>query len=171
LTIVGDGAGVAGVWDTNDKASAVGTSVLGEIVAAGEILATLVALKGLVLGVQGTVVTLEVLQATEATRAESADEVPGWIVDKGVGKGLFATAAVDGYRGGPGGIGVDGAVVRAAVGVAALGKLASLGLVVGGLAGIADVTFPGLGLSKVLFGLNLWLGGMVPLEGGEAVGD
>jgi hypothetical protein len=56
------------VEDTHhDGASTVGTLVLRQVVAAGELLTTVGALEGLVVSVEGAVVTLEVLLAAEAT--------------------------------------------------------------------------------------------------------
>lgn len=69
--------------------------MLSQVVAARELLAALVALEGLVLSVEGAVVTLEVLLATEAARAECADEGLGGIF----GQRLLATATVHGDRG------------------------------------------------------------------------
>jgi hypothetical protein len=70
----------------------VGTGMLSQIIRARELLATLVALKGLVLSVKRAVVTLQVFLATEATRAQGADKGLGWILSQG----LLATAAVGG---------------------------------------------------------------------------
>jgi len=63
-----------------DGASAVGALVLRQVVAPGELLTAVGALKGLVVSVERAVVTLEVLLTTEATRAKSADERLGRIV-------------------------------------------------------------------------------------------
>lgn len=51
----------------DDGAGAVGAGMLGKIVGARELLATLIALKGLVLGVQRPVVTLQVLLSSKAS--------------------------------------------------------------------------------------------------------
>lgn len=69
--------------------STVGALVLREVVAPGELLAAVSALKGLVVSVERAVVALKVFLTTEATRAESADEGLGRVV----GKRLLATAA------------------------------------------------------------------------------
>lgn len=58
----------------NDSAGAVCTRVLGEVVGARELLATLVALEGLVLSVQRAVVTLQVLLSSEPSVAQLADK-------------------------------------------------------------------------------------------------
>ena len=80
-----------------DSASSVGALVLGEVVAPGELLTAVSALKGLVVSVERAVVALEVFLTAEATRAESADEGLGRVV----GKRLLATAAAGrGDRGG-----------------------------------------------------------------------
>jgi hypothetical protein len=81
---------VVGAHDLEaDSASAVGALVLGEVVAPGELLTTVGALKGLVVSVERAVVALEVLLAAEAARAESADKRLGGVV----GERLLATAA------------------------------------------------------------------------------
>ena len=54
--------------------------VLGEVVAAGELFAALVAFERLVMGVERAVVTLEVFLTTEAAGTEIADECLGWII-------------------------------------------------------------------------------------------
>lgn len=75
LIIEGDRTGIACIENSHDNgATTVGASVLSEVVTAGELLATLVALKWLVLGVERAVVTLKVFLTTKATRAQSADE-------------------------------------------------------------------------------------------------
>jgi hypothetical protein len=63
--------------------------VLAEVVGAGELLATVGALERLVVGVERTVVTLEVFLTTEAARAESADEGLGGVLSQR----LLATTA------------------------------------------------------------------------------
>lgn len=68
-----------------------GSRVLGKIVAARELLATLVALKWLVVSVERAIVTLEVFLTTEATRAKGADEGFRRIF----GQGLLSTTAID----------------------------------------------------------------------------
>jgi hypothetical protein len=84
-----------GCHDAHDNsAGTVSTLVLAEVVTAAELLATVSALEGLVVGVKGAVVTLEVFLATEATRAKSADEGLGRVL----GEGLLA--ATTGGRGG-----------------------------------------------------------------------
>jgi hypothetical protein len=72
-----------------DSASTVGALVLGEVVAPGELLTAVGALKGLVVSVERAVVTLEVFLTTEAARAECADKGLGRVV----GERLLATAA------------------------------------------------------------------------------
>lgn len=74
----------------DNGARSVGASVLGKVVGAGELLATLVALEGLLLGVQGAVVALEVLLAAEATSAKLTDEG----LTRVLSQGLLTTAAV-----------------------------------------------------------------------------
>lgn len=86
----------------DDSTRAVRTGVLRQVVGAGELLATFVALKGLLLGVQRAVVALEVLLSAEATGAELADEGLARVL----GQGLLAAAAVGGSSAG------RGAVVR-----------------------------------------------------------
>jgi len=70
----------------------VGALVLREVVAARELLTAVGALKGLVTGVEGAVVALQVLLAAEAARAESADEGLGRIL----GQRLLAAATASG---------------------------------------------------------------------------
>lgn len=65
--------------------------MLGEIVTAGELLAALVALEWLVMGMERSVVTLEVFLAAEAAVAELADEGLTWVFSQG----LLATSTVD----------------------------------------------------------------------------
>jgi hypothetical protein len=64
--------------------------VLGKVVRPRELLATLVAFERLVMSVERAIVALKVLLATEAARAESADEGLAGVF----GQGLLATAAV-----------------------------------------------------------------------------
>jgi len=69
------------VKDTHDDgASSVSTLVLGQVVAAREFLATVGALERLVVGVERSIVALEMFLTAEATRAQSADESLGWIL-------------------------------------------------------------------------------------------
>ena len=87
------------VEDTHDHGtSAVSALVLGQVVTARELLTTVGALEGLVVGVERAVVALEVFLATEATRAESADKGLGGILSQG----LLAAATAGGcdMRGG-----------------------------------------------------------------------
>ena len=81
-----------------------GPGVLREVVAAGELLAAVVALERFVVRVQGAVVALEVFLAPEAARAEGADEGLRGVF----GQGLLATAASDRLRGCGCGVGVRG---------------------------------------------------------------
>ena len=113
----------------DNGARAVSASVLGKVVRARELLATLVALEGLILSVQGPVVTLEVLLSSEPSVAQLADEGLGRILSQG----LLATAAVLGrhLRG--------AATLRSARGVSTVvgsvglwGSAAALALVLGG---------------------------------------
>ena len=84
------------VEDTHDHGtSAVSALVLGQVVTARELLTTVGALEGLVVGVERAVVALEVFLATEAARAESADEGLGGIL----GQGLLAAATAGGCDG------------------------------------------------------------------------
>jgi hypothetical protein len=71
-----------------------GAGVLGEVIAAGELLAALVALKGLLLGVERAVVSLEMLLTTKASVAKIADESLGGVL----GQRLLAATAVGGGR-------------------------------------------------------------------------
>jgi len=80
-----------------DSASAVGALVLRQVVAPGELLTAVGALKGLVVSVERAVVALEVLLTAEAARAQSADEGLGRVV----GERLLATATA-GRRDGSG---------------------------------------------------------------------
>jgi len=67
--------------DAHDHgAGTVSALVLAKVVGARELLATVGALERLVVGVEGTVVTLEVFLTTETTRAESADEGLGRVL-------------------------------------------------------------------------------------------
>ena len=54
----------------DDGPTAMSASVLCQIITARELLATLIALKWLILGVERAVVTLEMFLTTEATRAK-----------------------------------------------------------------------------------------------------
>lgn len=114
-----------------DGAGSMGAGMLGKVVRARELLAALVALEGLVLGVERTVVTLEVFLAAEPAVALLADEGLGGIL----GQGLLATTAVGGSSGGAGG-GVSG-IGRSGVGTR---------VVVLGLAGGVVLVGRGLGL-------------------------
>lgn len=80
----------------DDGTRAVRASVLSQVVGTRELLATFVALKGLLLGVQRAVVALEVLLSAEATGAELADERLARVL----GQGLLAAAAVGGSSAG-----------------------------------------------------------------------
>lgn len=83
---------IAGVDDAHhDRATRMSASVLRKVVAPRELLTALVALERLVLSVEGAVVTLEVLLATEATGAESAHKGLGGIVRQG----LLTTTSVN----------------------------------------------------------------------------
>lgn len=67
--------------DAHDHgAGTVSALVLAEVVRAGELLTAVGALEGLVMSVERAVVTLEVFLATEAARAESANEGLGGIL-------------------------------------------------------------------------------------------
>lgn len=68
----------------DDSAGAVSALVLAQVVGAAELLAAVGALEWLLVGVERAVVALEVLLATEAARAESADEGLGWVVSEGL---------------------------------------------------------------------------------------
>jgi len=74
----------------NDGTRSVSPSVLGEVVRARELLATLIALERLVVRVERTVVALEVFLSSEASRAQSANESLGWIL----GQRLLATTTI-----------------------------------------------------------------------------
>ncbi len=71
-----------------DSASTVGALMLGEVIAPGELLTTVGALKGLIVSVERAVVALKMLLTTEAARAESADKGLGRVVSER----LLATA-------------------------------------------------------------------------------
>jgi len=58
----------------DNSTTAVGSSVLGQVVASREFLAALVALERLLLSVEGAIVTLEMLLSAEAVIAQLADE-------------------------------------------------------------------------------------------------
>jgi hypothetical protein len=73
-------AGIAGQDAHDNSAGTVSALVLVHVVAAAELLATVGALEGLIVSVERVVVTLEVLLATEAVRAESADEGLGRVL-------------------------------------------------------------------------------------------
>ena len=76
----------------DNSTRAVGAGMLGEVIAAGELLAALVAGERLVLGVERTVVALEVLLTAEPAVAELADEGLGRIL----GERLLASTTVGG---------------------------------------------------------------------------
>lgn len=80
---------VAGHDAHDNSAGTVSALVLAEVVAAAELLATVGALEGLVMSVKRAVVALEVLLATEAAGAKSADEGLGGVLSQR----LLATAA------------------------------------------------------------------------------
>jgi hypothetical protein len=65
--------------------------MLRKVVASGELLAALVAFERLVLSVEGTVVSLEVLLASESAVADIADESLGGIFSQG----LLSASAID----------------------------------------------------------------------------
>jgi hypothetical protein len=75
----------------DDSAASMSASVLRKIVTTGELLAALVTFEWLVLGMEGTVVSLEVLLASESTIADIADEGLGRILSQG----LLSASAVD----------------------------------------------------------------------------
>jgi len=79
----------------DNSAGTVSTLVLAEVIATAELLATVGALEGLVVGVKRAVVTLEVFLATEATGAKSADEGLGRVLSEGL---LAATTGGRGVR-------------------------------------------------------------------------
>lgn len=90
MTVLHVGVVEVGAHDLKaDSASSVGALVLREVVAPGELLTAVSALKGLVVSVKRAVVALEMFLAAEATGAESADKCLGWVV----GERLLATAA------------------------------------------------------------------------------
>lgn len=69
--------------------------MLGEVVAARELLATFVAFERLVMSMEGSIVALEVFLTAESAGAERADKSFGWVL----GERLFATTAVDRLNG------------------------------------------------------------------------
>ena len=76
--------------DTHDHSTGtVSALVLAEVIGARELLAAVGALEGLVVSVKRSVVTLEVFLATEAARAEGADECLGGVLSQR----LLATTA------------------------------------------------------------------------------
>ena len=66
--------------------------MLGQVVASGEALATLATFERFLLGVQGTVMALEMFLSTEASMTDVADEDLGRVL----GQGLLAATTVDG---------------------------------------------------------------------------
>ena len=73
------------VEDAHDHGtSAVSALVLGQVVAARELLTAVGALEGLVVGVERAVVALEVFLASEVAQADSADEGFGGIRSQGL---------------------------------------------------------------------------------------
>ncbi len=109
----------------DDGAGAMGARVLGEVVGARELLATVAALEGLVMGVERPVVALEVLLAAEPAVADVADEGLGRVL----GQGLLASAAAGGSREGRR---VDILGARVGLGVVlGLGRIAAGALLVG----------------------------------------
>lgn len=148
--------------DTHDHgAGAMGALVLTEVVGAGELLATVGALKGLLVGVQGSVVALEVFLTSEAAAAEGAHEGLGGVV----GQRLLAAAARHAAalgRGRRGGLVVVGGGLRGRVGGGC-----RRALFLGGRGGLGSVLYVLLPVS-----LALWLavcGGGVLRDG--VVGD
>jgi hypothetical protein len=106
----------------DDSTASVSASVLREIIASGELLAALVTLKGLVLRMEGTVVSLEVFLASESAVADITHEGLGGIL----GQGLLSASAVDRWLRG------RGACIRAPDVVASV-RLRRAGLAWGGL--------------------------------------
>lgn len=83
---------LAVLQDAHDYGTtSVGTSVLGQVVTAGELLAAFMAFEWLVLGVERSIMALEVFLATESTIAFIADKGLGWVFSER----LLAAAAVD----------------------------------------------------------------------------
>jgi len=74
-----------------DSSTSVGASVLGKVVTARELLATLMALEWLVLGVERSVMALEVFLSAEPAVADFTDKGLGWILSER----LLAAASVD----------------------------------------------------------------------------
>jgi hypothetical protein len=151
----------------------VGAGVLGEVVAAGELLTALVALERLVLGVQGAVVALEVLLATETARAQGANESLGRVIRQR----LLTAATVNGDRGGLG-VGARGAYrLGTALGVGHGNPLDGLLLILHLHIGVLPRRFATaalLGLDLFLLDnflglLDLGLSRLGPLERGKAV--
>ena len=88
--------------------------VLGKIVTAGELLATLLAFEWFVLSVERAIMTLQVFLTAETTVAEMADECLGWVLSQR----LLAATAVDV----PTGAIVGGIVHRALLVVSVIGR-------------------------------------------------
>lgn len=140
----------------DDGTTRVGASVLGEVVAAGELLATLVALKGLLLCVEGAVVTLEVFLAAEAAVAQIANKGLGGILSQrllastAAGRGSNRRSAVVSGRRGIG-LGRDG------------GSASDIHL---GGSRLLDVVFASVGLLLLLVAVAI-LGGSTDVSTGE----
>ena len=80
----------------DDSAATVSSSMLSQVIASGELLATLVALKGLLLGVERAVVSLEVFLTAESSVAEVTNEGLGRVLSERL---LAATAVGGGGQG------------------------------------------------------------------------
>ncbi|KAI6766453.1 hypothetical protein HG531_011675 [Fusarium graminearum] len=124
----------------DDGAAAVGSGMLGQVIASGELLATLVTLKRLLLCVERAVVTLEVFLAAETAVAKIADKGLGGIL----GKRLLASSAV----------GRSGEGSRRTLGARGGTRVATLSSLVGRLLGVARV---GSGSSNVHDGSSVTL--------------
>lgn len=154
-------AGVAIFQKVHDNgATAVGAGMLGEVVASRELLATLMALEGLVLGVQRPVVTLQVFLAPEAAVAKLAHKRLGRILSQG----LLTTAT--GRRGRERGGGGSLASIRARGGVVVVASLVGIVAARRLLAGLASIrgaggdVHGGRGCASFLLGGLLLLGGV-----------
>lgn len=140
----------------HDGTATVGASVLSEVVAPRELLATLVALKRLLLSVKRAVVALEVLLTAEAAVAKIAHKGLGGILSEG----LLTSSAVGGSGkrsgsslGTAGGVGVTGSIGSLCGGLLGVARLG------GGGSNVHDGSSDSLLLDALVLVAVLRLGG------------